>query len=177
MKPEDKPIFPIIRDRHFEDSNKQKLIAYYTVIRKKGPGPDEQYYCYDFKRTYLQNEINPISTLLYFIRECYHIFILEEVNFEFSDDQGGYWWKLDPDQRSEETRLKKLINPNYTEPEPVKPPKDLIEQKPYLEQSHVCFKDGHNFFSLFSRDDGRSIYVIHKCSRCGVEEPFQYDYA
>lgn len=57
-----------------------------------------------------------------------------------------------------------------------KPPKKAITGKLPLDKRHMCFKLGHNMFKLYERDNGRSIFGTHKCSRCGHEEDFQYDY-
>lgn len=46
-----------------------------------------------------------------------------------------------------------------------------------LSKNHICFKRGHAFYLVCKFDNGRSKYGYHKCSRCGHEESFQYDYA
>jgi hypothetical protein len=45
-----------------------------------------------------------------------------------------------------------------------------------LDKSHICFERGHNFFLIFERDNGRSKYGEHTCSRCGHIYQFQFDY-
>ncbi len=45
-----------------------------------------------------------------------------------------------------------------------------------LTKDHQCFELGHNMYLMAQRDNGRSLYGIHKCSRCGHEEHFQYDH-
>lgn len=46
-----------------------------------------------------------------------------------------------------------------------------------LFKEHICFEAGHNMFLVTEIDDGRSKIGFHKCSRCGHEEHFQYDYS
>lgn len=57
-----------------------------------------------------------------------------------------------------------------------KPAKKVITGKLPLNKKHMCFKNGHNMFKLCEKDNGRSIFGTHKCSKCGYEEDFQYDY-
>jgi hypothetical protein len=54
--------------------------------------------------------------------------------------------------------------------------KDIPNSIPILE-GHICFATGHAMYLLTEIDNGRSKYGCHKCSRCGHEEPFQFDYA
>ena len=39
-----------------------------------------------------------------------------------------------------------------------------------------CYQVGHVMYKVTERDNGQSIYGEHKCSRCGIMEPFQFDY-
>lgn len=51
-----------------------------------------------------------------------------------------------------------------------------IDGKLPLSKNHICFDKGHNMYLVVELDNGRSKYGHHKCSRCGHEEHFQYDY-
>lgn len=46
-----------------------------------------------------------------------------------------------------------------------------------LVKGHICFDNGHAYFIVTKIDDGRSVYGHYKCSRCGHEDHYQYDYA
>lgn len=45
-----------------------------------------------------------------------------------------------------------------------------------IDKRHICFDSGHNMYLLTEIDNGYSKYGTHKCSRCGFEDHFQYDY-
>jgi hypothetical protein len=40
----------------------------------------------------------------------------------------------------------------------------------------ICSLFGHNYFKLFTKDNGSSIYGEFQCNRCGNRDEFQYDY-
>lgn len=44
-----------------------------------------------------------------------------------------------------------------------------------LSEKHICFKAGHNFHKMVEQSNQFSVWGYHKCSRCGIEEHFQYD--
>lgn len=49
-----------------------------------------------------------------------------------------------------------------------------------LEENHICFPTGHAMFEVFrfenTANGGKSSWGQHKCSRCGYEEDWQYDF-
>lgn len=47
---------------------------------------------------------------------------------------------------------------------------------PLLQGAHMCSERGHNMFLVWSKDNEKSIFGVHKCSRCGYEYEFQYDF-
>jgi len=54
--------------------------------------------------------------------------------------------------------------------------KKKIEGTLPLSKEHICFNTGHAMYLVTETDNGRSKFGYHKCSRCGYEESFQYDY-
>lgn len=54
--------------------------------------------------------------------------------------------------------------------------KEEIDGTMPLKKEHICFDKGHNMFLVVETDNGRSKFGYHKCSRCGYEEHWQYDY-
>lgn len=45
-----------------------------------------------------------------------------------------------------------------------------------LKKEHICFDKGHSYFIVTTIDNGKSVYGHYKCSRCGHEDSYQYDY-
>ena len=45
-----------------------------------------------------------------------------------------------------------------------------------LTKEHICFDKGHAYFIVTAIDNGSSVYGHYKCSRCGHEDNYQYDY-
>ena len=45
-----------------------------------------------------------------------------------------------------------------------------------LTKEHICFDKGHAYFIVTAIDNGSSVYGHYKCSRCGHEVNYQYDY-
>lgn len=43
-------------------------------------------------------------------------------------------------------------------------------------QKIICFFFGHRYHTMSQIDNGRSQFGHVKCSRCGYEENYQYDY-
>lgn len=50
------------------------------------------------------------------------------------------------------------------------------EGKPPLDKGHICFERGHTMYEVFTFHNYQSSYGQHKCSRCGYEEDWQYDF-
>lgn len=45
-----------------------------------------------------------------------------------------------------------------------------------LDPAHICFKHGHAMYSVYSFTHIRFANGMNKCSRCGHEEEWQYDF-
>jgi hypothetical protein len=45
-----------------------------------------------------------------------------------------------------------------------------------LNKKHICFKSGHNFYEIHRASNQFSAWRTHRCSRCGFEDSFQYDF-
>lgn len=56
-------------------------------------------------------------------------------------------------------------------------PEHVVELKATPEQ--CCEREGHVMYNVYQLDNfdigGRSYWGLNKCSRCGHEEPWQYD--
>ena len=54
--------------------------------------------------------------------------------------------------------------------------KPVVSGELPLTKDHICFDKGHAYFIVTSIDNGSSVYGHYKCSRCGHEDNYQYDY-
>lgn len=45
-----------------------------------------------------------------------------------------------------------------------------------LSKEHICFDKGHAMIPIYTLHNHQSSYGRNKCSRCGYEEDWQYDY-
>ncbi len=45
-----------------------------------------------------------------------------------------------------------------------------------LNETHICFDKGHAMYERFTFHNHQSSWGQHKCSRCGYEEDWQYDF-
>lgn len=55
-------------------------------------------------------------------------------------------------------------------------PLDKIAGELPLIPSDICYNAGHNMFSVYIFHNHQSSWGKHKCSRCGYEEEWQYDF-
>jgi len=58
--------------------------------------------------------------------------------------------------------------------------KKNVSGKPPLSEGHICFERGHAMYEVFkfknAANGHSSEWGQHKCSRCGYEENWQYDF-
>ena len=58
--------------------------------------------------------------------------------------------------------------------------KKNVSGKPPLSEGHICFERGHSMYEVFkfknAANGHSSEWGQHKCSRCGYEENWQYDF-
>jgi|DEB19_MinimDraft_2_1074335.scaffolds.fasta_scaffold12287_2 hypothetical protein len=45
-----------------------------------------------------------------------------------------------------------------------------------LPENHICFEMGHAMYEQFVFHNHKSSWGSHKCSRCGYDESWQYDF-
>ena len=45
-----------------------------------------------------------------------------------------------------------------------------------LTKEHICFDKGHAMYKIHGHSNHQSDFSKHKCTRCGYEEDYQYDY-
>ena len=88
----------------------------------------------------------------------------EQVSHGFDDE---YLQSPETLSRNMSPELKSLLG--IYEPQPFS---ITVDTPPEI----ICKYLGHVMYKVAEKDNGRSVFGEHKCSRCGYVEPFQFDY-
>lgn len=45
-----------------------------------------------------------------------------------------------------------------------------------LDSKHICFERGHSMYPVYRMQNDQSEWGLNRCSRCGWEDHWQYDF-
>tara|TARA_R110000772_G_scaffold46279_10_gene105717 strand:+ start:778 stop:1116 length:339 start_codon:yes stop_codon:yes gene_type:complete len=106
--------FPIYPDFELLEFGKPKTITIEAVTSIRILGPNDCYYFWDvlYSNSFNRNDgFYMKKTMDAFIKECYAVIKLGQVDLKIVDQNKNPIFRKDPNQKPEEDRLRDLMNP------------------------------------------------------------------